>query len=73
LNNGAIAQTIIALGQTMGLSVIAEGVETEEQRDFLTRLGCPAYQGYLFSRPVPVEEFVVLLPIFGGNAASIIK
>jgi diguanylate cyclase (GGDEF)-like protein/PAS domain S-box-containing protein len=60
-NNGAIAQTIIALGQTMGLSVIAEGVETEEQRDFLVELGCPAYQGYLFSRPLPVQEFEKLL------------
>jgi EAL domain-containing protein (putative c-di-GMP-specific phosphodiesterase class I) len=61
LNSGAIAQTIIALGQTMGLSVIAEGVETEKQRDFLTRLGCPAFQGYLFSRPVSVDEFEGLL------------
>jgi diguanylate cyclase (GGDEF)-like protein/PAS domain S-box-containing protein len=61
LNSGAIAQTIIALGQTMGLSVIAEGVETEEQRDFLTQLGCPAFQGYLLSRPVPVEEFERLM------------
>jgi diguanylate cyclase (GGDEF)-like protein/PAS domain S-box-containing protein len=61
LNNGAIAQTIIALSQTMGLSVIAEGVETEEQRDFLARLGCPAFQGFLFSRPVPVEELEWLM------------
>jgi len=57
LNNGAIAQTIIALGQTMGLAVIAEGVETEEQRDFLARLGCPAFQGYLFSRPLSLDGF----------------
>jgi EAL domain-containing protein (putative c-di-GMP-specific phosphodiesterase class I) len=56
INDGAIAQAIIALSQTMGLSVIAEGVETEEQRDFLARLGCQAYQGYLFSRPLPVER-----------------
>jgi diguanylate cyclase (GGDEF)-like protein/PAS domain S-box-containing protein len=61
LNNGAIAQTIIALGQAMGLSVIAEGVETEEQRDFLARLGCPAFQGYLFSRPLPLQDFQRLL------------
>jgi EAL domain-containing protein (putative c-di-GMP-specific phosphodiesterase class I) len=63
-NNGAIAQTIIALGQTMGLSVIAEGVETEEQRDFLARLGCPAFQGYLFSRPVTVSEFEGMLKVY---------
>jgi len=56
-NDAAIAQTIIALSQTMGLSVIAEGVEREEQRDFLAGLGCHAYQGYLFSRPLPREEF----------------
>ncbi|HEY5176272.1 MAG TPA: EAL domain-containing protein [Terriglobales bacterium] len=46
----------------MGLSVIAEGVETEGQRDFLSRLGCQAFQGFLFSRPVPVDEFQRLLP-----------
>ena len=56
INDAAIAQAIIALSQTMGLSVIAEGVETEEQRDFLSRLGCQAYQGYLFGRPGPVED-----------------
>jgi diguanylate cyclase (GGDEF)-like protein len=60
-NGGAIAQAIISLSQTMGLSVIAEGVETEAQREFLVDLGCQAYQGYLFSRPVPIEEFELLL------------
>jgi EAL domain-containing protein (putative c-di-GMP-specific phosphodiesterase class I) len=39
----------------MGLSVIAEGVELQAQADFLARLGCHAYQGYLYSRPLPVE------------------
>jgi diguanylate cyclase (GGDEF)-like protein/PAS domain S-box-containing protein len=56
-SSGAIAQTIISLGRAMGFVVIAEGVETEEQRDFLTRLGCNSCQGYLFSRPLPAEEF----------------
>jgi diguanylate cyclase (GGDEF)-like protein/PAS domain S-box-containing protein len=56
-NSGAIAQTIVALGKIMGLAVIAEGVETEEQRKFLARIGCQSFQGYLFGRPVPVEEF----------------
>ncbi|MDD5175951.1 MAG: EAL domain-containing protein [Sterolibacterium sp.] len=57
INDGAIAQAIIALSQTMGLSVIAEGVETEEQRDFLTRLGCHNFQGYLFGRPLSLDKF----------------
>jgi diguanylate cyclase (GGDEF)-like protein/PAS domain S-box-containing protein len=55
--SGVIAETIIALGRAMGLEVIAEGVETEAQRAFLADLGCTNYQGYLFSRPLPVEEF----------------
>jgi EAL domain-containing protein (putative c-di-GMP-specific phosphodiesterase class I) len=56
-NDAAIARTIVALAQSLGLGVIAEGVETEEQRDFLARLGCHAYQGYFFSRPVPLKNF----------------
>lgn len=55
--SGAIAQSIISLGRAMGLSVIAEGVETEGQRDFLARIGCHAYQGFLFGRPIPIDEF----------------
>ena len=56
-NDAAIARTIVALAQTLGLTVIAEGVETEEQRAVLADHGCRAYQGFLFSRPVAVEEF----------------
>ena len=56
-SSGAIAQTIISLGRTMGLSVIAEGVETVEQRDFLVQLGCRAFQGFLFGKPLPLDEF----------------
>jgi len=55
--SAAIAQTIISLGQAMNLSVIAEGIETEAQRDFLNSLGAHSFQGYLFSRPLPLEEF----------------
>jgi EAL domain-containing protein (putative c-di-GMP-specific phosphodiesterase class I) len=57
ISSSAIAQAVISLGRARGLSIIAEGVETEEQRDRLATLGCHAYQGFLFSRPLPAEEF----------------
>ena len=56
-SNAALVQAIILMGRTFGLNVIAEGVEVETQLDFLTLHGCHAYQGYLFSRPLPIEEF----------------
>ncbi|MHB8949073.1 MAG: bifunctional diguanylate cyclase/phosphodiesterase [Rhodoferax sp.] len=56
-NDAAIAKMVVALAETLGLAVIAEGVETEAQRDFLATQGCHAYQGYLFSRPLPIAEF----------------
>jgi len=56
-SSAAIAQTIISLSRAMRLPVIAEGVETEKQREFLLRLGCHAFQGYLFSPPLPLKEF----------------
>ena len=59
--DAVIVQTIIGMGNSLGMEVIAEGVETEAQRDFLERNGCHAYQGYLFSKPVPIEEFETLI------------
>lgn len=56
-NDAAIAQTIIALAKSMGLSVIAEGVETEAQRILLEQHGCLAFQGYMFSKPATIGEF----------------
>ena len=60
-NDAAIARTVVALGTSLGLRVIAEGVETEAQREFLERHQCHAWQGYLFSPPVAVAEFEALV------------
>lgn len=57
----AIVRTIIAMAQSLDLDVIAEGVETEEQRQFLLDRNCTHYQGYLFGKPVPIEQFEALL------------
>ena len=59
-NDAAIARMIIVLGESLGLEVLAEGVETPEQQQALQAQGCHAYQGYLYSRPVPLEAFEVL-------------
>jgi diguanylate cyclase (GGDEF)-like protein len=56
-NDAAIAKMVVALAESMGLAVIAEGVEIAAQRDFLEDQGCMAYQGYLFGRPLPLEAF----------------
>jgi diguanylate cyclase (GGDEF)-like protein/PAS domain S-box-containing protein len=60
-NDAAIVQTIIVMANSLGLDVIAEGVETRAQLEFLRERGCPAFQGYLFSRPVALLEFEALL------------
>jgi EAL domain-containing protein (putative c-di-GMP-specific phosphodiesterase class I) len=54
-SDAVIAQTIVTMGRSLGLKVIAEGVENEAQRQFLDRHGCHGYQGFLFGRPLPVE------------------
>jgi len=59
--DSAIVQTIIGMAGNLGIEVIAEGVETEAQRAFLERHGCLICQGYLFSKPVPLEAFEHLL------------
>lgn len=56
-NDAVIAQMIIGMGHTLGLNVIAEGVETQDQWLCLEHIGCDAFQGYLFSKPVPLVEF----------------
>ncbi|BFI96489.1 MAG: hypothetical protein RSP_19990 [Rhodanobacter sp.] len=60
-NDAMVAQTIITMGQGLGMEVIAEGVETEAQRQFLLAHGCDAFQGFLISRPMPLAGFEALL------------
>jgi len=57
----AIARSVLELGHHLGMTVTAEGVETPEQLECLRSLGCDRYQGFLFSRPLPPEEFVALV------------
>jgi len=56
-NDAAVAHTIITLAESLGLAVIAEGVETEAQRRFLERHGCLSFQGFLFGKPMPIDVF----------------
>ena len=60
-NDAAIARTIIGLAQSLGLGVIAEGVENEDQRAVLARFGCESYQGYLFCGALPIDELEIFM------------
>jgi EAL domain-containing protein (putative c-di-GMP-specific phosphodiesterase class I) len=62
-NDEAIARMIMALAASMGLEVIAEGVETVQQKEMLQAMGCLNYQGYLISKPVPIEQFESLFDL----------
>ena len=64
-SDSIIVPATIAMGQALNLEVIAEGVETQTQRDLLADKGCQRLQGYLFSRPVPIDEFEALLQPVG--------
>ncbi len=65
--DGAICQAIIALGKNLGLKIVAEGVETDSQLDYLKQTECDIYQGYLFSRPLPSDEASNLLKTLAIN------
>jgi EAL domain-containing protein (putative c-di-GMP-specific phosphodiesterase class I) len=72
-DDAAIAIAIIAMATSLKLTVVAEGVETEEQKAFFVEHGCDAIQGYLLSRPLPADEMTAWLrthDVRGGNAAS---
>lgn len=60
-NSKTIVLSLLSLAQSLNLTVVAEGVETQAQYDFLAQHGCPRFQGYLFSKPLPVEEFVAFV------------
>jgi EAL domain-containing protein (putative c-di-GMP-specific phosphodiesterase class I) len=60
-NDAAIVQAVVTMGTAFGLNVIADGVETEAQRELLVRHGCHAFQGYLFNKPMPIAEFDTLI------------
>ena len=57
-DDAAIVSAIVALGQALGLRIVAEGVETDTQQSFLTTLGCDALQGFLLGQPLPAEQFM---------------
>ena len=63
-NDVAIARAIIALGHSLQLEVVAEGVETSTQRDFLTAEGCDEVQGFYYGKPMPIDDFMEQLPVW---------
>ena len=68
-----IVQSIVGLGRALGLSVLAEGVETEEQRVLLRLAGCNEMQGFLFAKPSPretIDELVAKVEARGGAARA---
>lgn len=70
-NDVAIVQTIIALARSLDLNVVAEGVETQAQREVLAQQGCSNYQGYLFSRPVPRDDFIAFVVRANQQSAAL--
>lgn len=74
-DDAAIVSAIVALGQALGLRIVAEGVETDPQQSFLTTLGCDSLQGFLLGQPLPAEQFMVDIhraeqPVAGNPASA---
>jgi len=69
-SDAAVTSGVIALGHSLGLTVLAEGVERLEQLDFLRANGCDEVQGYYFSRPIPAEEFEKLVSGWSSIASA---
>ncbi len=69
-DNASIARTIINLGHSLDLKVIAEGVETKQHEEFLVKEGCDEVQGYRYSRPVPVDDFVEFVKSYNGDLSG---
>ena len=67
--SSAVIEAILALGHALGVEIVAEGIETEYQREMLTAMGCDYGQGYLFARPQPVDH---LLTAADDNARRLI-
>ncbi len=68
--NASIVRAVVAMGHSLGLEVVAEGVETQEQAVYLRQLHCNAIQGYLVSRPLPAEQMTAFLQAFAPLAVS---
>ncbi|HHJ80709.1 MAG TPA: EAL domain-containing protein, partial [Candidatus Tenderia electrophaga] len=60
-NDKAIVRAIISMAMSLELGIVAEGVETREQLNFLKMMNCPSYQGFYFSRPIPEGEFIAMM------------
>jgi len=68
--SGAIATAIVTLAHSLGMDVVAEGVETRDQLESLAARGCDTVQGFLFSRPVPAGEIAELVRRFAGEVVA---
>jgi diguanylate cyclase (GGDEF)-like protein/PAS domain S-box-containing protein len=68
--SAAIVRAVIGLGHGLEMSIVAEGVETEEQLNFLTEQGCDAVQGYFIGKPLPIEQYDALVGRVAGDAAA---